>query len=167
MFEVDFADMCAEKFPLMLIGDERTVKRAQTLSKDYHRRERKFISIVIKDEEVEDTVFEDIHQALLIICLGIFLILQIINTSAVVKVLMDMKHRRRVSFSSTVQKKEIPRASMYVESPRREEEEQVTKDGITQQNTPKTYVTIDLEDRGGTGGSRNGLMFTFDSQKFD
>ena len=91
-----------ESFCSCLFGDERTVKRAQTLSKDYHRRERKFISIVIKDEEVEDTVFEDIHQALLIICLGIFLILQIINTSAVVKVLMDMKHRRRVFFSSTV-----------------------------------------------------------------
>ena len=125
------------------------------------------VPIMIKDEEMEETVLEDIHQTLLIICLVIFLILDMINTSAVVKVLTDMKHRRRVSFSSTVQKKEIPRASMYVESPRREEEEQVTKDGITQPNNPNTYVTMDLEDRGGTGGSRNGLMFTFDSQKFD
>ena len=127
------------------------------------------VTIVIKDQGVEETVLEDIYQALLIICLVIFLILEMINTSAVVKVLMDMKHRRRVSFSSTVQKKEIPRASMYVESPRREEEkqEEVTKDGITQPNNPNTYVTMDLEDRGGTGGSRHGLMFTFDSQKFD
>ena len=40
MFEGDSADMCAGKFPLMLIGG--TVKCAQTVSEDPHRRERKF-----------------------------------------------------------------------------------------------------------------------------
>ena len=34
MFEGDSADMCAGKFPVMLMGDERTVKRAQTVSED-------------------------------------------------------------------------------------------------------------------------------------
>ena len=43
MFGGDSADTCAGKFPLMLMGDERTVKRAQTVSEDPHRRERKFL----------------------------------------------------------------------------------------------------------------------------
>ena len=42
MFECDSADTCAGKFPLVSMGDERTVKRAQTVSEDPHRRERKF-----------------------------------------------------------------------------------------------------------------------------
>ena len=42
MFEGDSADMCAGKFPLMSMGDERTAKRAQTGSEDPHQRERKF-----------------------------------------------------------------------------------------------------------------------------
>ena len=44
MFEGDSADMCAEKFPLMLMGDARTVKRAQTVSEDPHWRERNFLT---------------------------------------------------------------------------------------------------------------------------
>ena len=43
MFEGDSSDMCAGQFPLMLMGDEQTVKRAQTVSEDPHRRERKFM----------------------------------------------------------------------------------------------------------------------------
>ena len=42
MFEGDSADTCAGKFPLVSMGGERTVKRAQTGSEDPHRRERKF-----------------------------------------------------------------------------------------------------------------------------
>ena len=34
MFEGDSADMCAGKFTIMLMEDERTVKRAQTVSED-------------------------------------------------------------------------------------------------------------------------------------
>jgi hypothetical protein len=30
IFEADYADTCAEKFPLMLMGAERSVARAQT-----------------------------------------------------------------------------------------------------------------------------------------
>ena len=49
MFEGDSAlQTCApEKFPLMLMGDKRTVKRAQTVSEDPHRRERKFCSFFL------------------------------------------------------------------------------------------------------------------------
>ena len=32
MFEGDSADMCAGKFPLVSMGDEQTVKRAQTVN---------------------------------------------------------------------------------------------------------------------------------------
>jgi hypothetical protein len=42
MFEGDSADMCAGKFPLMLLEDKRTVKCAQKVSEDPHRCERKF-----------------------------------------------------------------------------------------------------------------------------
>jgi hypothetical protein len=42
VFKDDSADMCAGKFPLVSMGDERTVKRAQTLCEDPHQRERKF-----------------------------------------------------------------------------------------------------------------------------
>ena len=50
MFEGDSAlQTCApEKFPLMLMGDKRTVKRAQTVSEDLHRREQKFSQINLK-----------------------------------------------------------------------------------------------------------------------
>ena len=46
MFEDDSADTCARKFPLMLMGDERTVQRAQTVIEDPHRRERKLDSCI-------------------------------------------------------------------------------------------------------------------------
>ena len=45
MFGGDSADMCNEKFPLMLIGDERMVKRAQKVSEDPHRSERKLDNV--------------------------------------------------------------------------------------------------------------------------
>ena len=40
-------DTCAGKFPLVSWGDERTVKRLQTVSEDPHRRERKFHSLLL------------------------------------------------------------------------------------------------------------------------
>jgi hypothetical protein len=42
MFEGNSADMCAGKFPLMLMGGQANGQRAQTVSEDPHRRERKF-----------------------------------------------------------------------------------------------------------------------------
>ena len=45
MFEGDSADMCARKFPLMLMGGEQTVQRAQTVSEDPHRREWKSFTV--------------------------------------------------------------------------------------------------------------------------
>jgi hypothetical protein len=43
MFEGDSADTSSIKFPLMLMGEERTVKRAQTVSEDPHQHEQKFL----------------------------------------------------------------------------------------------------------------------------
>ena len=43
MFGGDSADTCAGKFPLMLMGDKRTVKHVQTVSEDPHRRDRKLL----------------------------------------------------------------------------------------------------------------------------
>jgi hypothetical protein len=40
VFKGDSADICAGKFPLCRWGDERTVKRAQTVSEDPPRREQ-------------------------------------------------------------------------------------------------------------------------------
>jgi hypothetical protein len=40
VFKGESADTHAGKFPLVLMGDERTVKRAQTVSEDPHRREQ-------------------------------------------------------------------------------------------------------------------------------
>ena len=42
MFEGNFADTCSEKISLMLMGDEKTVKRAQTVSEDPHQHEQIF-----------------------------------------------------------------------------------------------------------------------------
>ena len=44
VFEGDSADMCAGKFTLVSMGDERTVKRAETVSEGPHRRERNVYS---------------------------------------------------------------------------------------------------------------------------
>ena len=46
MFEGDSADTCAEYFRSCWWGDERTVKRAQTVSEDPHWRERKFYQLI-------------------------------------------------------------------------------------------------------------------------
>jgi hypothetical protein len=48
MFEGDSADMCGGKFPLVSMGGRGMVKRAQTVSKDPNRRERKFLIISLK-----------------------------------------------------------------------------------------------------------------------
>ena len=41
---------CApQKNPLILIWDERTIKRAQTVSEDPYRRERKFVSVLYRE----------------------------------------------------------------------------------------------------------------------
>ena len=42
VFKGDSADMCAGQCSLVM-GVERTVKRAQTVSEDPHRRERKLL----------------------------------------------------------------------------------------------------------------------------
>ena len=42
MFQGDYADMCAGKFPLLSMGAEQRVSRAQTRERGPHRREGKF-----------------------------------------------------------------------------------------------------------------------------
>ena len=44
VFKCGSADTCAEKISLVSMGDERMVKRAQTVSEDPNRREQKFLS---------------------------------------------------------------------------------------------------------------------------
>ena len=46
MFKGDSADTYGGKFPLVLMGDERTVKRAQTVSEDPHRREWNIVNFL-------------------------------------------------------------------------------------------------------------------------
>ena len=122
---------------------------------------------VVMTDGVEETVVGDIHQSLMVISLIMVMGLQMMNMSAVVKVFMDMKCRRRVSFSNTVEKKEIPRVSMFYDEQARKDDEHPATVDITQLDSSKAYVKLDLEDRGGSTESRNGLMFTFDSEKFD
>ena len=112
------------------------------------------VFIVIKEEEVDEmNILCEIKLILLSISLAIFTILQMINMSAVVRVFMEMKRKRRVSFSNTVEEKEIPCVNLYADSPRREVSEPGGGDSA--------YVTMDLDTRG------TGLLFTFDSHKFD
>jgi hypothetical protein len=44
MLEGDSADMCAEKFPLMLIGGQAEGLATQTRERGPHQRERKYFS---------------------------------------------------------------------------------------------------------------------------
>merc|ERR1711892_998150 len=105
--------------------------------------------MVLKEEEVDEmNILCEIKLILLSISLAMFTILQMINMSAVVRVFMEMKRRRRVSFSNTVEEKEIPCVSLYADSPRREVSEPGGGDNA--------YVTVDLDTKG------TGLLFTFD-----
>ena len=62
MFEGDSADTCARKFPLMLMGDERTVQRAQTVSEDPHRRERNLYPL-LRPQKTKDIYLTKIFLA--------------------------------------------------------------------------------------------------------
>jgi hypothetical protein len=46
MFEGSFVEMFTAYFPLMLIGEEQTVKRVQMASEDPHRPEQTFFIIL-------------------------------------------------------------------------------------------------------------------------
>merc|ERR1712098_132722 len=103
------------------------------------------VSLVFLDtkEDSQEIALGDIKQILLIISLGIFLLLEMINISAVVRVIIDLgEGERRVSFSSTVQQKEISRVS-------------TCQDSLATAGTDgshNTYVTLDLGERGGGSG---------------
>lgn len=73
------------------------------------------LPVTTSEEEPSRTevALKEINRSLLIILLNLVLILQMINLSAVVRVLVDMRGKRRVSFSSQVQRKEVPNVNMY------------------------------------------------------
>ena len=106
---------------------------------------------IITEENKEENVLGDIKQTLLSISLLMLFFMQMLNLSAVLKVFIDMKEGRRVSFSNMVEQKEISRVNTcenYLSS---------------EVGGPSTYVTMELGER----GTESGLMFTFDSHKFD
>ena len=108
-------------------------------------------------EDNQKGMLRDINQVLLIISLNIFLVLEMVNMSAVVRVFIDLKEgRRRVSFSNTVEQKEISRVSTCQDS--------LSTEVVPSEGIPgKAYVTLELGERG--GGS--GLAFTFDDHNFE
>jgi len=108
-------------------------------------------------EDNQEGVLRNINQVLLIISLSIFLVLEMVNMSAVVRVFIDLKEgKRRVSFSNTVEQKEISRVSTCQDS-------LSTEVVSTEGNAGNAYVTLELGERG--GGS--GLAFTFDNHNFE
>ena len=61
--EVPLQTYAPENFCSCRLGDERTVKRAQTVSEDPHRRERKFSNINIKLHPLQSSASEHKFQS--------------------------------------------------------------------------------------------------------
>eukprot|EP00092_Neocalanus_flemingeri_P088456 GFUD01111777.1.p1 GENE.GFUD01111777.1~~GFUD01111777.1.p1 ORF type:complete len:131 (+),score=37.72 GFUD01111777.1:24-395(+) len=116
---------------------------------------------------VNQTVVEVIQESIMVISFTIFLILQMVNMSAVLKMFLDMRCKRRVSFSNTVQRKEIPpRVSLYEEQARKDEEATIIE--IPQLQDSKSLITLDEEgDKSGSWDSRNKLVFRHGNENFD
>merc|ERR1711915_317160 len=75
-----------------------------------------FITMFHDVNEIQISDLHNIYKWLRTVILSILIILQSINMSAVIRLLLDMRIRRRVSFSKKVQKKEISRNSSYVDT---------------------------------------------------
>jgi len=137
-----------------------------------------------KEADVTDAALEEINRSLLIILLNMLLIFQMVNVSAVVRVMVDMRRKRRVSFSGKVEKKEVPPVSMYELPPPppptySEEEEELMEEGNSSssfEDIPTVHsslmenpnITIADEGTGGdvTRESWNSLKFTLDKENF-
>ena len=75
-----------------------------------------FITMFHDVNEIQISDLHNIYKWLRTVILSILIILQSINMSAVILLLLNMRIRRRVSFSKKVQKKEISRNSSYVDT---------------------------------------------------
>eukprot|EP00092_Neocalanus_flemingeri_P001601 GFUD01001707.1.p1 GENE.GFUD01001707.1~~GFUD01001707.1.p1 ORF type:complete len:256 (-),score=69.23 GFUD01001707.1:110-838(-) len=132
------------------------------------------VPILLPSPEEEDTsemdiVLQDINRFLMIIIFNMVLVLQMVNVSGAVKVFVDMGFRRSVSFTKTVEKKEVPAVSMYAE-PRRKEGEGVFHDSgmeVEQLNNPNVMVTLEEEgSKRDSWETRETVMFSFDEENF-
>ena len=131
---------------------------------------------------VTDAALEEINRSLLIILLNMLLIFQMVNVSAVVRVMVDMRRKRRVSFSGKVEKKEVPSVSMYEmpppPPPTYSEDEELMEEGNSSssfESIPTVHsnlmenpnITIADEGTGDvTRESWNSLKFTLDKENF-
>merc|ERR1712032_53045 len=131
-----------------------------------------------QEAHVTDAALEEINRSLLIILLN----LQMVNVSAVVRVMVDMRRKRRVSFSGKVEKKEVPSVSMYEmpppPPPTYSEDEELMEEGNSSssfEDIPTVHsslmenpnITIADEGTGDvTRESWNSLKFTLDKENF-
>jgi len=135
-----------------------------------------------EETHVTDAALEEINRSLLIILLNMLLIFQMVNVSAVVRVMVDMRRKRRVSFSGKVEKKEVPPVSMYElpppPPPTYSEDEELMEEGNSSssfEDIPTVHsslmenpnITIADEGTGDvTRESWNSLKFTLDKENF-
>ena len=126
-----------------------------------------------------DSALREINRSLMIILLNMVLIFEMINISAVVRVMVDMRRKRRVSFSGNVEKKEVPPVSMYELPPPppcyAEELEEVASSSSSFEDIPTVHTTlmdnpnITIAEEGAEDVAReswNSLKFTFDKENF-
>lgn len=126
-----------------------------------------------------DSALREINRSLMIILLNMVLIFEMINISAVVRVMVDMRRKRRVSFSGNVEKKEVPPVSMYELPPPppcyAEELEEVGSSSSSFEDIPTVHTTlmdnpnITIAEEGVEDVAReswNSLKFTFDKENF-
>ena len=135
-----------------------------------------------QEDDITDAALEEINRSLLIILLNMLLIFQMVNVSAVVRVMVDMRRKRRVSFSGKVEKKELPPVSMYElpppPPPTYPEDEELMEEGNssssfedipTVQSSLMENPNITITDEGTgdvTRESWNSLKFTLDKENF-
>ena len=138
-----------------------------------------------EDHSGTEAALREINRSLLIILLNMVLIFQMVNVSAVVRVMVDMRSKRRVSFSRKVERKEVPAVSMYELPPPpptsplptwpEEEEGDASFKDASFEDPPNIRSSlmdnpnIVIAEEGGEGDVReswNSLKFTFDKENF-
>jgi hypothetical protein len=132
-------------------------------------------------EHRTEAALREINRSLLIILFNLVLIGQMVNVSAVVRVLVDLRRKRRVSFSGKVERKEVPSVSMYEMPPPppvfpEDDEEAASTTSSFEDCVPTVRcslmdnpnIAISEEGEGGQVAreSWNSLKFTFDKDNF-